>query len=788
MNRPTLVPSIPDPTPDGLVDVARSIKNLLDVREGRAGDKQDRFVTFRDLEKMKVITDADANANDPGSGTNPDPNPGYDPNDPTPPAIPTGFRVTGGYGVIMLDWDTPQSLYRNHSYTEIWRNTVDVLGNAVLVGTTIAAVYTDPVPANTTYYYWIRFVSQANVKGPYNSTSGTSATSAIDVPGVLSALSGQITESQLYGDLRSRIDLIDGPESLPGSFNYRWKQFTDNTEMQVLYRDRYYLDQFSAIASQSTTLSTTVGQNTTSIQVNTASINGILGKYTVKIDNNGSVSGFGLISEANNGSVVSQFYVNANRFAITAPADSTGSSFPTTGLFAGYVFYNSSTNVNYRYNGSGWETFDTTALTPFIVQATPTTVNGVSVPAGVYIRDAYIQNGTITTAKIGTAAITEAKIADASITTAKIGDASITTAKIADTIQSANWNLGSNLGWQITSSTGAATFNSATIRGTIYATAGSFGTGNSRINIGTSAGGTTNLASNNWSSSTGFRIGYDGTAEFHNIKIYNGSGAIVFQSGGTIDWGVISGQPSNIYNGNISISSNGTLTGAGGGQVTLGGLGAGSLATQNYVSVGTNVYLGGTVMATSDFVNRLSQINAVNIGTFIASGAIGNAYIGNAAIQNANIANAAISSAQIQNAAVDTLRIAGSAVTVSTYNSSTTFNGSLDLVGIQQCSQNVVVSGLDSWETAGTIIVAFSTIYEQGGSPSSIIMEILVNGTVNTQSAATFGESKTMTMTGFVALPNGTHTVTTRLRCDPNFSYPKSIITYGQLITMSGKR
>ena len=35
------------------------------------------------------------------------------------------------------------------------------------------AVYSDPVGTSKSYYYWIRFVSQANVAGPYNSSTGT---------------------------------------------------------------------------------------------------------------------------------------------------------------------------------------------------------------------------------------------------------------------------------------------------------------------------------------------------------------------------------------------------------------------------------------------------------------------------------------------------------------------------------------------------------------------------------------------------------------------------------------
>lgn len=69
---------------------------------------------------------------------------------------------------------------------------------------------------------------------------------------------------------------------------------------------------------------------------------------------------------------------------------------------------------------------------PFYAIATPTTINGVAVPAGVYMKDGYIANGTITNAKIGNAAIDTAKIVDASIVNAKIADATITGAKIQD--------------------------------------------------------------------------------------------------------------------------------------------------------------------------------------------------------------------------------------------------------------------------------------------------------------------------------------------------------------------
>jgi hypothetical protein len=54
------------------------------------------------------------------------------------------------------------------------------------------------------------------------------------------------------------------------------------------------------------------------------------------------------------------------------------------------------------------------STTPFVIQAEPTVINGYPVPAGTYIRDAFIKVGTIGRAMIGLAAIDDARIANLS--------------------------------------------------------------------------------------------------------------------------------------------------------------------------------------------------------------------------------------------------------------------------------------------------------------------------------------------------------------------------------------
>lgn len=88
-----------------------------------------------------------------------------------------------------------------------------------------------------------------------------------------------------------------------------------------------------------------------------------------------------------------------------------------------------------------------------------------------YTSPFYVTNGAMY--------VREAFIKDASIGTAKIADASITMAKIVNEIKSANYAPGSN-GWRITKD-GSSEFNNVVVRGEVHANSGTF-TGTVRAN------------------------------------------------------------------------------------------------------------------------------------------------------------------------------------------------------------------------------------------------------------------------------------------------------------------
>ncbi|MCK4960666.1 MAG: hypothetical protein KAT00_14740, partial [Planctomycetes bacterium] len=77
----------------------------------------------------------------------------------------------------------------SYAYTEIWRNTSDDLGNAVLNSTTEPSLYADDVgEIAVEYFYWVRGVSTGGTPGPFNATAGTAQTvSAVDTAHIANA-------------------------------------------------------------------------------------------------------------------------------------------------------------------------------------------------------------------------------------------------------------------------------------------------------------------------------------------------------------------------------------------------------------------------------------------------------------------------------------------------------------------------------------------------------------------------------------------------------------------------
>jgi hypothetical protein len=197
----------------------------------------------------------------------------------------------------------------------------------------------------------------------------------------------------------------------------------------------FTVEGLSAEAAQRITLQATVDGHTSAIQTEATTratqTGDLYAQYTVKLDVDGKVSGFGLASTGPTGAG-SAFEVRADKFSIAAPS----------GAAAGYV--------------------------PFTVLATEQVIGGVTFSAGVYAQKAFIQDAQITNAKIANLAVDSAKVA--SLSAAKLTAGSIA---VGQTISSTGEYSAGVPNWSITGA-GLATLNNAVVRGTVYATDGSF--------------------------------------------------------------------------------------------------------------------------------------------------------------------------------------------------------------------------------------------------------------------------------------------------------------------------
>jgi len=206
-NTPTQVPALPA-IPAGASPELRkyleTLSQVVSIRLGRRGDPRDRAVTLRELIDgglAKEFSSAPFDPNRNGNGGFASPQALLA--DLAVPPAPTGFTASGAYSQINLNWDYPA--YSNHSHTEVHVHTSNVIGDATLLGIQTGRVLVDPVGSGQTRYYWVRHVNTDGLAGPFNSASGTAASTAADASHLLSVLSGAITSSQLTTDLSTEI-------------------------------------------------------------------------------------------------------------------------------------------------------------------------------------------------------------------------------------------------------------------------------------------------------------------------------------------------------------------------------------------------------------------------------------------------------------------------------------------------------------------------------------------------------------------------------------------------------
>ncbi|MGX4845673.1 phage tail protein [Enterobacter cloacae] len=237
------------------------------------------------------------------------------------------------------------------------------------------------------------------------------------ITSTLAQVDQRVRLSAQYGDSKASIDRIDNVMASDREATARsllsLQTDVNGNKASINSLNQTFSDYQQATATQINDITATINGHTSAITTNEqaiANVNGDLkAMYSIKVavDANGKqyAAGMGIGVENTPSGMQSQVLFVADRFAVMAQAGGAVSL-------------------------------------PFVIQ------NGQT-----FIRDTFIQDGTISNAKIGSY------------------------------IQSSTWDGSGNVGWHINKS-GYATFNNVTVRGSIYATNGNFsfnGSGNTTV-------------------------------------------------------------------------------------------------------------------------------------------------------------------------------------------------------------------------------------------------------------------------------------------------------------------
>lgn len=371
------LPTVTSPLPPDLQQF------ILRVREALDGGGPDAVVTARKLFAANIAAPTPTGDIAPVTGTI------------ETPRAPTGLTASAALASVILNWDSPN--YKGHSYTEIWAqpeidpsgNTItrssSTIGDATLVGMTSGNNFSHLIGKGGTssyQFYWIRFVNQNGVAGPFNETLGLLAGVTEDPAYLLQVLSNNLGTPE-QGEPFFKIDtptVINGV-TIPAGIYIKTAFISDasitNAKIKDLTADKITAGLLNTVDFYGNTIAGTdiyLGGTVNYIQDPGGSNVGI-----------SSVSSPAVLLQSNGTTGTAAFHVDS--FYITNN--------------------NASSSKAFRTDASG----------------------------NVYIQQAYIEDGTITNAKIG------------------------------NTIQSSNYSSGTT-GWKI-DKTGQIEANDATFRGTL---------------------------------------------------------------------------------------------------------------------------------------------------------------------------------------------------------------------------------------------------------------------------------------------------------------------------------
>ena len=210
-----------------------------------------------------------------------------------------------------------------------------------------------------------------------------------------------------------------------------------------------------ALGERITTVQSKADGNTAAVQAHARSINGLEAQYTIKVDVNGKVAGYGLATTPKNGTPESKFIVNADRFGV----GSTGKAdiFPFT--------------VDTRQNRVGVNGELVVNGKAIVDRLNAGDIHGDKITANT-LNANRLKAGSVTAREMAAGSITADKLAAGSITADKLAANSVTSEKLSvQKLSSVSSDLGDIRAGNINIGNGAFTVSS---EGDLYAKNGRF--------------------------------------------------------------------------------------------------------------------------------------------------------------------------------------------------------------------------------------------------------------------------------------------------------------------------
>lgn len=289
-------------------------------------------------------------------------------------------------------------------------------------------------------------------------------------------------------------------------------------------------------------------------------------------------------------------------FLIVPPVDFVQETTPTAGA-VGDTWLKESTGETKTWTGTVWGPLSTPL--PFIVQTAETVINGVTIPAGVYMESAFIYDLTASIARLGTLWVDDAMVANLSV--AKLVAGSL---QVGSYIQSAVYTAGV-AGWKWDAA-GNGEANNMTLRGSIYAIGGKIGGADISTTYVQSSGYVANTS--------GWKLdNLAGKIYGHSAYLRNAAGDRVFDLDATSTNPVLKiGSVLEIlasgaakFAGTVEVGSSPaisgtTMTGTGVLLDAAGKLAAGN-SSKNMVFDGSALYLNGAIVETDNVVDYAIQ-------------------------------------------------------------------------------------------------------------------------------------------------------------------------------------